>query len=241
MKVSRNWAQNLFIFESNNWEGLEKYKISLLYVSLLLCMCLAGSVMYDSLWPHELWRARLLIHGILQARILEWLPCPPPGDRPDPGIKPTSPASPALQADSSPAQPLRKPVIIIKSILITATAFFRHLEYYFKTKLPTHLLSWQRLGTIDVQKRLPSVCLPTLDLRSCKAPDCLSHRQCYTNTELLVLNYWRRKSRQISLWNRSTCSVGIFMVLDCSASSRGGAKNRAIYTGAKQIITLSLK
>ena len=169
------------------------------------------------------------------------LPCPPPGDFPDSGIKPTSPASPALQADSSPAQPLRKPVIIIKSILITATAFFRHLEYYFKTKLPTHLLSWQRLGTIDVQKRLPSVCLPTLDLRSCKAPDCLSHRQCYTNTELLVLNYWRRKSRQISLWNRSTCSVGIFMVLDCSASSRGGAKNRAIYTGAKQIITLSLK
>ena len=26
-------------------------------------------------------------HGILQARILEWLPCPPPGDLPAPGIK----------------------------------------------------------------------------------------------------------------------------------------------------------
>ena len=26
--------------------------------------------------------------GILQARILEWLPCPPPGDLPDPGIEP---------------------------------------------------------------------------------------------------------------------------------------------------------
>ena len=25
--------------------------------------------------------------GILQARILEWLPCPPPGDLPDPGIE----------------------------------------------------------------------------------------------------------------------------------------------------------
>ena len=30
------------------------------------------------------------------------LPFPPPGDLPDPGIKSVSPASPALQADSSP-------------------------------------------------------------------------------------------------------------------------------------------
>jgi len=28
------------------------------------------------------------------------LPCPPPGDLPDPGIKLVSPASPALQVDS---------------------------------------------------------------------------------------------------------------------------------------------
>ena len=28
------------------------------------------------------------------------LPCPPPGDLPNPGIKPSSPVSPALQADS---------------------------------------------------------------------------------------------------------------------------------------------
>ena len=36
------------------------------------------------------------IHGILQARILEWVTIPSPGDFPDPGIKP---GSPALQAD----------------------------------------------------------------------------------------------------------------------------------------------
>ena len=35
------------------------------------------------------------------------LPCPPPGDLPDPGLEPTSPASPALQADTS--EPLGKP------------------------------------------------------------------------------------------------------------------------------------
>ena len=34
--------------------------------------------------------------GILQARILSGLPCPPPGDLLDPGIEPASLASPAL-------------------------------------------------------------------------------------------------------------------------------------------------
>ena len=43
------------------------------------------------------------VHGILQARILEWgLPFPSPGDLPDPGIEPVSSA---LQADSLPPEP----------------------------------------------------------------------------------------------------------------------------------------
>ena len=36
------------------------------------------------------------VHGIFQARILGGLPFPTPGDRPDPGMKPTCPVSPAL-------------------------------------------------------------------------------------------------------------------------------------------------
>ena len=36
------------------------------------------------------------VPGILQARILEWVAVPFPGDLPDPGIEPTSPMSPAL-------------------------------------------------------------------------------------------------------------------------------------------------
>ena len=31
------------------------------------------------------------VHGIVQARKLEWLPFPSPGDLPNPGIKPGSP------------------------------------------------------------------------------------------------------------------------------------------------------
>ena len=37
------------------------------------------------------------------------LPFPPPGDLHDPGIKPSSPASPLLQADSSPLSHLGSP------------------------------------------------------------------------------------------------------------------------------------
>ena len=31
------------------------------------------------------------VHGIFQARTLEWVAIPTPGDRPEPGIEPTSP------------------------------------------------------------------------------------------------------------------------------------------------------
>jgi len=43
---------------------------------------------------------------ILQARILEWELFPSPGDLPNPGIEPRSPA---LQVDSLPAEPQGKP------------------------------------------------------------------------------------------------------------------------------------
>ena len=45
------------------------------------------------------------VHGILQVRILEWV-APSPGDLPNPGIEPRSPA---LQAVSLPVEPPGKP------------------------------------------------------------------------------------------------------------------------------------
>ena len=42
------------------------------------------------------------VHGIPQAKILEWVAMPSSRDLPNPGIKPTSPVSPALQVDSLP-------------------------------------------------------------------------------------------------------------------------------------------
>ena len=58
------------------------------------------SVMSDSLQSHG------LVHGILEARILEWVLFPSPGDLPGPGIKL---GSPALQVDSLPTELSGKP------------------------------------------------------------------------------------------------------------------------------------
>ena len=46
------------------------------------------------------------VHGILQARILEWVAFPFSGKLPNPGIEPRSPA---LQTGSLPAEPQGKP------------------------------------------------------------------------------------------------------------------------------------
>ena len=46
------------------------------------------------------------VHGIFQARVLEWVAIPSPGDLPEPRIEPRSPA---LQADALPSEPPGKP------------------------------------------------------------------------------------------------------------------------------------
>ncbi|CAI9154849.1 unnamed protein product [Rangifer tarandus platyrhynchus] len=48
------------------------------------------------------------VHGILQARALQWVPIPSSGDLPDPGINPEPPAP---QADSLLSEPQGGPFI----------------------------------------------------------------------------------------------------------------------------------
>jgi len=47
--------------------------------------------------------------GLIRQGYWTGLPCPPPGDLPNPGVKP---GSPALQADSLPTELLGKPFVI---------------------------------------------------------------------------------------------------------------------------------
>ena len=68
------------------------------------CAVLSGSVVSNSLW---LWPSRLLCPwGFSRQEYWSGLPCPTPGDLPNPGIKPRSPAR---QADSLPSEPSAKP------------------------------------------------------------------------------------------------------------------------------------
>ena len=54
------------------------------------------------------------VHGIVQARILEWVAIPFSGDLPELGIKS---GSPALQVDLLTSEPLGKPYGVIFSLI----------------------------------------------------------------------------------------------------------------------------
>ena len=66
------------------------------------------------------------VHGILQARILEWLPFPSLRDLPDPGIEPRSPA---LQEDS-----------LLSVKLGPRTLETRSISYWTAREIPHFLL-----------------------------------------------------------------------------------------------------
>ena len=63
-----------------------------------------------SLRPHGLQRPGSAAHGVLQARTLEYVAMHPPGDVPNPG---TEPSSPALQVGSLLTEPPGK---LIKAV-----------------------------------------------------------------------------------------------------------------------------
>ena len=78
-------------------------------LSLVVVIAVCPSVVSDSLGFHGLQPSRRSVHGILQARILEWIAIPFPEDLPDPGIEPWSAAS---QVDSLPFELQESPKFI---------------------------------------------------------------------------------------------------------------------------------
>ena len=73
----------------------------------MCCAVLSRSGKFDSLRPHGLQPTRFLYPwGFSRQKNWSGLPCPAPGDLPNPGIKPRSPA---LQVDSLPAETQGKP------------------------------------------------------------------------------------------------------------------------------------
>ena len=75
-------------------------------------------------------------HGILQARVLEWVAIPSPGDLPNPGIEP---GSPAFQADALTSEPPMHCKLVSNRILLVI--------YAIASSPPAQLLeapTWQR-------------------------------------------------------------------------------------------------
>ena len=66
-----------------------------------------------------LWTVAHQIHlsmGFSMQEYWSGLPCPPPGDLPNPGIKPLARASPAFQAGSLPTEAPEKPIFLYTNI-----------------------------------------------------------------------------------------------------------------------------
>ena len=65
---------------------------------LTVLSCFSHVRFFATLWTVSC--QALLSIGFFRQEYWSGLPCPPPGDLPNPGTEPTSPVSPALQADS---------------------------------------------------------------------------------------------------------------------------------------------
>ena len=70
---------------------------------ILTQICSLTSAVSNSVISWTLAHQAPLSMGFSRQEYWSGLPFPPPGDLPNPGIEPTSPVSPALQADSLPA------------------------------------------------------------------------------------------------------------------------------------------
>ena len=130
---------------------MQDYRLNVIILNV------SHSVVSDSLWPHELWPARLLCPWEF-SRQEYWsgLPCLPPGDLPNPG---TEPRFPTLQADSLPSEPPGKPyhskapfnwlLYQIHGILNMCWNVMEKFKYPRVQKLiKKHFLSWKTQLTV---------------------------------------------------------------------------------------------
>ena len=91
---------------TGNWSSL---KYSRIFILCGVSVCYIDSVVSDSLQPHGLWPARILLSmGFSRQELWSRLPCPPPGDLPNPGLNWGSPAS---EADSLPFRSSGKSIL----------------------------------------------------------------------------------------------------------------------------------
>ena len=91
------------------------------------------------------------VHGISRQEYWSGLPFPPPGDLPNPGIEPRSPASSVLRADSLPAEPLHQtlssPCLLFMFVLLFCSCYC-HFELEMTLKIP-YKKDWKELTLLQ--------------------------------------------------------------------------------------------
>ena len=99
--------QLTFVHEGKELDSFPSLMIHL-YNNCVCACVLSSSAVSDSLQPLDYSPQGSSVYGILQARILEWLPFPSPGDLPNSGIEP---GSLTLQPDSLLSEPQGNPCV----------------------------------------------------------------------------------------------------------------------------------
>ena len=110
-------------------------------MSIFCCCCLAAKLCQSLLWLHEMQSVKgSLSMGFFRQEHLNGLPFPCPGDLPDPGIEPATPAtSVALQTDSLLLDHWGRPRASLEG---------HYSAYQWKWKSLSHVLIFATPGTI---------------------------------------------------------------------------------------------
>ena len=129
-------------------------------VARLLCCCLVISHIGLSPTPMDSCLSGSSVHGISQARILDGLPFPSPGDLPNPGIEPSAPE---LADELFTAEPPGKPssVQAFSRVLLFATLWIAACQDSLSITN-----SWSLLKLVSIESLMPSnhfiLCCPLL-------------------------------------------------------------------------------
>ena len=91
-----------------NCQDPYEHLVITVYVHVCVCVCMFSCVQLFAI-PWTVACQALLSMGFSKQEHWSGLPCPSPGDLPDPRIEPVSPASPALAAEFLTTEPPGKP------------------------------------------------------------------------------------------------------------------------------------
>ena len=106
-------------------------------------MC-ARSLAFNSETPWTVARQAPLSMGLFRREYWSLLPFPPPGDLPNPRIKPTAPTSPALAGRFFTTEPPRKPTFTIQPSL-----FFKKIIFSGVNMLYSKFCSCRKNNTVN--------------------------------------------------------------------------------------------